>query len=348
MDKPRFERRGRVRAPGDVAPGINEISAAHDTAPSADEIAKCIQLCGFQACLIGCLLGPGFSGKDTARWRRRHPPFTCDLAQKAKEAQLARAHRSPLDWHALVAVVESFAFHAIVEKAPRGICADGRDKVVLGLVKIIMVVFVEEDWHRSISRRLPRLPHHRRDARGVFDAVTMQEKEIGSANDVFFRNNAPAVTSTDQEAPAIASSSFDTLDELMNALGLENIMVVANVAFVVDLDKDIAIASVEKPIDRIVQAAFDRFLVLETLILAEIEKPQDNDRAQLVRPVKDAFQAAHVVGTQTAVCFERGVVPGLLAGVTLGVAALQIQGHAKQTVPPPGRHGSDELACVAF
>jgi hypothetical protein len=41
-------------------------------------------------------------------------------------------------------------------------------------------------------------------------------------------------------------------------------------------------------------------------------------------------------------------VPGLLAGVALRTAALEIDGHGEQASTPPAGHGGDELAGVAL
>src|SRR6266540_1178274 len=69
MDEPRLERGSHVRAPGDVAPGINEMSAAHDAAPTADEIAERIELRDFVGGR-GCVVRGGhlvYSWGDIAR-----------------------------------------------------------------------------------------------------------------------------------------------------------------------------------------------------------------------------------------------------------------------------------------
>jgi hypothetical protein len=63
------------------------------------------------------------------------------------------------------------------------------------------------------------------------------------------------------------------------------------------------------PIEGVVHAALNGLLVLEPFSLAEIEKSQDHDHAELVCLVEHALEAIHVVGTQTAVRLQRGVVP---------------------------------------
>src|SRR6266545_2377708 len=347
MDEPRLERGSHVRAPGDVAPGINEMSAAHDAAPTADEIAERIELRDVKSDLVRGLRRPGLAGEDASSLVLRSP-LACDFAQEAKETLLPRAQRAPVDRHTLVAVVEALALHAIVEKPPRGILADGRDEVVPGLVEVEMIVLVEEDRHGPIAGDFARLLDHRGNACGILHAVAVQQEEIGRADDILLRDDAATVAGADEEAPAVLGSFPDTVDEFMNALGLEKVVVVADVAFVVDLDEDVAITPLEEPIERVVHAALDRCLVLEPLILTEVKEPQNDDHAEFVRLVENALQPVHVVGTQTAVLPERGVVPGLLGGVALRTAALEVQGHAQQPVLPPGRHGRDELAGVAL
>ena len=67
----------------------------------------------------------------------------------------------------------------------------------------------------------------------------------------------------------------------------------------------------------------DGGLVAQALVLAEIETAQDHDHPELVGPLDDAAHPGGVVGPQTPVGLEGGVVPGLLAGVALRTAALE-------------------------
>jgi hypothetical protein len=124
-------------------------------------------------------------------------------------------------------------------------------------------------------------------------------------------------------------------------------VVVPDVALVVHLDQDAAVAPVEPPVDRLVQGAEHGRLALQPLVLAEVEDAQDHGHPQLVGPVEDAAQPVHVIRPQLALCGDRRVVPGLAApGVPLGAAALQVDGEGEQPVPPPLGHGGEELAGV--
>src|SRR5262245_29679198 len=65
VDQPGFESGSHVRAPGNVSPGINEITTTNDVAAAAHIIAQAIEFRGVQACLFGRLRGPGLAGEDT-------------------------------------------------------------------------------------------------------------------------------------------------------------------------------------------------------------------------------------------------------------------------------------------
>src|SRR5690348_15003418 len=57
---------------------------------------------------------------------------------------------------------------------------------------------------------------------------------------------------------------------------------------------DASLAPVEQPIDGVVHPALHRLLVLEPLVLAGIEKPQNDDHAEAVRLVEHAPEAVEV------------------------------------------------------
>src|SRR5207253_7900193 len=65
-----------------------------------------------------------------------------NLAQPLKKRPLPRAIDPPINRRTLIAVLEPFAFHAIIEVAPRHIFLDGRKQVVARLVEVEMIVFV--------------------------------------------------------------------------------------------------------------------------------------------------------------------------------------------------------------
>ena len=86
------------------------------------------------------------------------------------------------------------------------------------------------------------------------------------------------------------------LDQFMHTGRLEDRVVVANVALVVDLNEEIAVPLVGQPVERVVHAAFHRGLVLESLVLAEVVDADDRDHAKVVGLVEDRFESVHIVG----------------------------------------------------
>ncbi len=125
-------------------------------------------------------------------------------------------------------------------------------------------------------------------------------------------------------------------------------VVPVQVNFVGDLHQHVPAAALQQPVRRVSSGAQDGLLVLQALILAEVEVAHNGGHAQLVRPVQDAAQAAHVVLPQAAVRPERGVMPGLFPAVGARVAPLQVDGEAEQPVLSPLWHGCDELRRVAL
>ncbi len=212
----------------------------------------------------------------------------------------------------MITVVKTFPLHSIVKVAPGSVLAERCQEIVLGLIEVEVVILVEKDGHRAITRHLARLPHHLGDAGRILDAVAVQEKEIRGADDVLLRNGAAAVAGADEEALAVAGPCFHALDQLVHALRLEDVVIVArHIALVVDLDDHVAIASLEQPSNGAVYTRLHRVLVFQAFVLAEIVDAQDDDHAELVGLVEDALKALHVVGSQAAVLLQRGVVPRL-------------------------------------
>src|SRR5262245_26944216 len=105
-----------------------------------------------------------------------------------------------------------------------------------------MIVLIEQDRHWSITGDFSRLPHHLGDSSGLLDAVAVQEEVVGRAHDIFLRDDAAAVAGANEEAATVARAILDAFNQFMHALGLENLVVVANVALVIHFDEDVAIA----------------------------------------------------------------------------------------------------------
>ena len=103
---------------------------------------------------------------------------------------------------------------------------------------------------------------------------------------------------------------LDPLDQLVDPVGLQDGVVVADIALVVDLDQDVAVAVVEQPVHALSTARTTAASSRQSLVLAEVEDAEDHDHAELVGPVEDLRQAGHVVGPKRAV----GVIAELCQG----------------------------------
>jgi hypothetical protein len=113
---------------------------------------------------------------------------------------------------------------------------------------------------------------HFGDAGGVFDAVAVEEEEVGGTDDVFFWDGTTAVAGADEETVAVFFGLAHAGDEFVDASGFEDLVIVGfDVGLVVDFDEDIAPAAVEEPAGGFVGGFDDGGFVLELLILAEVE-----------------------------------------------------------------------------
>jgi hypothetical protein len=83
----------------------------------------------------------------------------------------------------------------------------------------------------------------------------------------------------------------------MDAGRLENRVVIAHVALVINLDQHVAPAMVEQPAGSIVRGSHHCGFVLQSFILPKIEKTDDDDHAEVVGAVDDALQPGQVIGT---------------------------------------------------
>jgi hypothetical protein len=135
----------------------------------------------------------------------------------------------------------------------------------------------------------------------------------------------------------------------LQALGLQDFVgVERDIDLVGDLDDHIGITVGHDPCGGVRHGGDQGGLVGQALILAEIEVTQDHDHPELVGAVDDTSHARGVVGPQASIRLEGGVVPGLLAGVALRAAALEIDGEGEQPRASPAGHGGDELASITL
>ncbi len=73
---------------------------------------------------------------------------------------------------------------ARVEVAPGCILGDRGHHVVLWLVEVEVIIFVEENGHGSVAFDCSAETDHFGDALGVFDAVAVDQEEVGSLDHV--------------------------------------------------------------------------------------------------------------------------------------------------------------------
>ena len=141
--------------------------------------------------------------------------------------------------------------------------------------------------------------HHLADARGLLHAVAVQQEEIGDAHHIFARNRAAAVARASEQTPSIALRFADALDEFVNAVGLQNRVVVGgDIALVVHLHEHVAPAASEQPFRPLIGRTDDGGFVGETLVLPKIKVADDGDHPEVVRAVEDARQPSHGVRAQ--------------------------------------------------
>src|SRR5205085_5384083 len=151
--------------------------------------------------------------------------------------------------------------------------------------------------------------------------------------DVLAGYGPTAVARTDQKSAAVTSPRLDALDQLVNAVGLEDRVIVGDVALVVHFNQDVLVTAVEDPVGRAIDGSDDGGFVLQPLVLAEVKEAEDDGHPQPVGAVEDAGEPVEVSGTEVALGGDGRVVPGLPAlRVALRAAALQVDGEGEQAV----------------
>ncbi len=261
---------------------------------------------------------------------------------------LAVRTQAPIDRDTLVAVVELFAFQPVIKVTPRRVLADGRAEMVLRLVEIEVVVLVEQNRLAVVAGNLPAPARQGGKAVRLGNSVPVQQQKIRDASDVFPRNGPAAIGCADQQTPPVPRGPLDALDQFVDAVRLQNRVVVTHVAFVVDFDEHVAITAVEQPVRCVVRRANHCRFIAQPFVLTEIEAAEDDGQAEFVRLVENAPKPIQIIRPQRTVRFNGGIVPRLFLRVTLRRPALQIDGEREQAVPAPFRHRGNELARVPF
>jgi hypothetical protein len=138
-------------------------------------------------------------------------------------------------------------------------------------------------------------------------------------------------------------------DQLVATLRFQDrVRVERHVDLVRDLDHHIAVVAGHDPCGGVLHRGDDGGLVGQAPILAEIEVAEDHDHPELIGALDDPAHARGIVGPQTSIGLEGGVVPGLFARVALGAAALEIDASGEQACAAPAGHGGDELVRIAL
>src|SRR5690606_12226183 len=270
------------------------------------------------------------------------------LAQQVEKAAFTLRTDAPVHRDTLVALLEAFPLHAVIEVTPGSELAHGGDHVIQRLVKIKVIVLVEQDGHGPVTGDLPGAPHHIRDVIRLVDSVPVQQQKVGTLNDVGQRHESAAVAGADEKAAATLNAILDAPNQFVNPFRFEDGLLVTHVAFVVDLDQHMAVIAGEQPVEGVIYSLHNGGFIAQHFFLPEVEDAQNHGHAQFVGAVEDALQPAHVVVAQAAISIDSRVHPGLFLRVSLRTAALQIDGKGQQAMHPPFRHGCDKLAGVAF
>src|SRR5690606_35019459 len=124
-------------------------------------------------------------------------------------------------------------------------------------------------------------------------------------------------------------------------------MVIANVAFIIYLDDNVAISFVENPLRRVLDGLDYCSFITEALILSKIEISENDDHAEFVRATNDPIESVHVGRPQGSIRCKRRIVPRLGSTVPVRATPLQVECKCQETVFPPDIHGLDEFVCVA-
>src|SRR5258708_3045797 len=89
------------------------------------------------------------------------------------------------------------------------------------------------------------------------------------------------------------AARLDPLDQLVDTLRLQDGVLVAGVALVVDFDHDVGPAAGEQEVRRLVHGAEDGGLVAQALVLTLVEVADDDDHP---RPICTVYYSLEPVG----------------------------------------------------
>ena len=226
--------------------------------------------------------------------------------EQVEEAAFTRRVKLPVDRDELEAVVVVAAGRgatdalARVEVAPRSVPTERRQKVVRRAIEGEVVVLVKQDGLVVVARQGARGVNLGGDQVRIVRAVAVDEQEVSHArNGLVGDATAAAVAGADQELPAAAR--FDALDQLVHARWLQDGVLVAGVALVVDLDQHVLEARFEQEVGGLVDGIQDRGLVGEAFILALVEVADDDRQAGRVGGGDHATHAVGIVGTHRSI-----------------------------------------------
>src|SRR5262245_697148 len=121
-------------------------------------------------------------GKST-RGQRQLWLRTRDLRQQFEETALSYARDRPVHRHTLVSFIEALAFHAKIEIPPRNVLAHSRNEIVLRLLKIKVIIFVDDNRHGTERRQRARLADQIRDILRLVLTIAVNEHEIRDFHD---------------------------------------------------------------------------------------------------------------------------------------------------------------------
>src|SRR5688572_28589303 len=99
----------------------------------------------------------------------------------------------------------------------------------------------------------------------------MDEQEVRSAHDVLLRNRPAPIRSPDIKPSRAAHRASHSPNQFMDAMRLQDFMIITDVAFIVDLDQHVAVPAVKEPLSRIICCTNHGGLVCKPLVLAKIE-----------------------------------------------------------------------------
>src|SRR5687767_13065750 len=118
----------------------------------------------------------------------------------------------------------------------------------------------------------------------------------------------------------------------MDALRLENRVIVADIALVVHLHEDVRPSAFYQPARGFIGRTKDSCLILNAFVLAEVKVADDRNHAEFVGAIEDSSEAPRVIGAQRAIHFERGIVPRLLTRIAFRGSTLEINRERQESV----------------